>query len=131
MFCLTFMWEEPVTLKHHIGGPRLGRQMRHILAVNDDPACAGTDEAANHPEQRGLAAAGGTQNGKKVAFHDVEVEQLDRRHRAIGFGNAAKAYRNHVRFQVTPHRRKTWFLAELSGYFAYCPVRRSAPLIER
>src|SRR5215207_2594781 len=49
--------EDGVGLKHHVDGTLIGRNERHVLAVNDNLALGRCFEAGNHAEQGGLTAA--------------------------------------------------------------------------
>jgi hypothetical protein len=51
--------EQAVALKHHVGRPFFRPQPGHVPPADFDTPAARIDEAADHPEQGGLAAAGG------------------------------------------------------------------------
>src|SRR5450755_2167175 len=70
--------EERELLKDHIHRAAIRRDRLHALATNLDIAAVGCDEARNHSQQRGLAAAGGPQDGEETAALDGERKIVDR-----------------------------------------------------
>ena len=75
MFCRhRHMRIERVGLEHH-GDPALGRRhMGHVDAADMDGALGHRLEAGDHAEQRGLAAAGRTEEGAELTALDGEVD---------------------------------------------------------
>jgi hypothetical protein len=72
------MREEPIALEDHVGGPALRPQMRDVLPGDLDPAAARIEKAADHLEERGLAAARGAEDRQEVTLADDEIRGLDR-----------------------------------------------------
>src|SRR5207247_1741601 len=68
------VWIDRVVLDVLPDPGSLRRQVRHIETVEPDPAVLGPDEAGNEAERRGLAAAGGTDEGHELAMADRQVE---------------------------------------------------------
>ncbi|MNJ80515.1 hypothetical protein D3C77_789230 [compost metagenome] len=64
------MREQRVALEHHTQAPagRLG--VGDVAAVEDDAATGDLDEASDHLQGGGLAAAGRAEQGDKLAFFD-------------------------------------------------------------
>ena len=73
-----------VALEHHADIALPGRQRRHVLAVEQHPAGLGLGEARDQPQQRGLAAARGAEEGEELAGTDREVDVLQHVRRAVG-----------------------------------------------
>ena len=57
------------------------------LAVDQDVAGGGVLEAGDHPEKRGLSAAGGADEDAELAVGDLEVDALDHVGGAEGLGD--------------------------------------------
>ncbi len=66
------MREQRIALEHHIDRTPMRRHRRKIDAVEQDAAGARPLEAGDQAQQRGLAAAGGSEQRKKLARIDVE-----------------------------------------------------------
>ena len=87
---------ERVVLEHH-GDVAIGR----LDLVDDAPAdvdLAAADglEPRDHPQQRGLAAAGGTDQYAELAVVDLEIDPLDGLEAAgIGLADVAQRYVSH------------------------------------
>ncbi|OIQ66221.1 hypothetical protein GALL_522110 [mine drainage metagenome] len=88
--------------QHHIGQHRApgeqGRCLEHIAigarlprllwAEPVDPHLAGADgfQVGNHPQQRGLAAARGSDERDELALADAQIDVLERLHGCVGRG---------------------------------------------
>ena len=71
------MREEGVALEDGVDVALVGRQPGHVLALQLDQAGGGHLEAADHPQRRGLAAAGRPQEREELAVLDIEVDVVD------------------------------------------------------
>ena len=69
--------KQRVALEHGAHRARLGRAVGEIDPVEEDLARVGQVEAGDHPQQRGLAAAGWAQQGEELARLDGEVDTVD------------------------------------------------------
>ena len=76
-------------LKHHANVAPPWPHPGHIGAVDDDAAFARRFKAGNHPHQRGLAAARGSQKARRFAIGKGDVKVVDG-------GEGAKALRDAV-----------------------------------
>ncbi len=63
-------------LEDQRGRALVGAEPRHILLADENAACGRLQEAGNHAQDRRLAAAGRTQNGKKLTGLDGEIGWL-------------------------------------------------------
>jgi len=86
------MGKQAIALEDHVGRPLLGPERRDVAAIDLDASGAGLDEAADHAQQRGLAAARGAEDGEEIAAPDLEVERPHRIDRAIAPADAGKAH---------------------------------------
>jgi hypothetical protein len=98
--------EERQLLEHHVDGTAVGRDAAHAAAADLDVPAIGLDEARDHAQQRGLAAARGAEDGEETAALDAEGERVDCRMRA-------EALQRGLGFQVevqrSRHKRElTW-----------------------
>ena len=75
-----------VILEHHAHVAAIGGDLVDDLAVHADLAALDGVKADNHPEKGGFAAAGGAQQGKKLARLDLRRKALNHNIRAVGFG---------------------------------------------
>jgi hypothetical protein len=62
--------KQRVVLKHHADFPLVGRDVVHPLAADQDLAAVRAQESRGQIEQRGLAAAGGAEQGHELALPD-------------------------------------------------------------
>ncbi len=86
---------ERIGLEHH-GHAALGRaDLGHVLAADRQRTGGDVLEAGNHPEQRGLAAAGRADKDAELAILDVEIDALDDAERAELFLDVAQAHISH------------------------------------
>jgi hypothetical protein len=76
----------------------MGRHTGQIRAIEQDTARIRRLEAGEHPQQRGLAAAGWTEQREEFALIDVERHALDGRH-------AGKMLADSVEAHQRPRRR--------------------------
>ena len=65
--------EQRVALEDRAHGPRFGRPVGQVFAVQEDAAAVGKVEAGDHPQQRGLAAAGRAQQREELAGLDGQA----------------------------------------------------------
>jgi hypothetical protein len=74
---------ERVVLEHHGDVAVHGREV--VDPLRSDPDIAGGDflQPRDHPERRGLAAAGGADEDHELAVADVEVHVLHGVHAAV------------------------------------------------
>ena len=70
-------------LEHH-GAVR--PRLRYLPAVDQDAAGGRGDQAVDHREERGLAAAGRPHDRDEFAGHDLQVHAVERREARIGAG---------------------------------------------
>ncbi len=66
------MREYGIGLEHHIDRALVGGHAFHILPIDQQLTFAGHFKARDHAQQRGLATAAGTQQGKEFPFLDVD-----------------------------------------------------------
>ena len=71
------MREERVFLEHGVDLALVGRDVHDILAVEEDLALGGLQEAAEDAQQRRLAAAGGTEQRDKLVFVNIQADALE------------------------------------------------------
>src|SRR3954454_19346649 len=83
-----------VALEDHRHLPLLGRQRAggrgEHNSVHLDGAGARLDEARNHPQGRGLAAAGGAEQRDELAFVELQIEARDCRDLAVALPEPAQ-----------------------------------------
>src|ERR1039458_9506235 len=70
--------KQRIGLKHHVHRPLVRRHAGHVLAVDQYPAGTRGLESAEHAQQRGLTAAGCSQETKDLAFINLEAHLVDR-----------------------------------------------------
>ena len=68
--------EERVVLEHSVHVAAIGRDPRHVPAVEQDPAVGGLLEPRDHPKRRRLAATRRPEQRKELAALDREVGVL-------------------------------------------------------
>ncbi len=99
--------EKRVVLEDGTYRPFLWRALREVLAIEEDAAPVRQVEAADHAQQRGLAAAGGPEQREEFAGLDGEADTIDGH-------EIAKAARHILNLEVAPLARKICVLvAEL------------------
>ncbi len=69
--------EQGVALEHHADVALVRRQAGHRAAVEQDLAAGRVLEAGDHVERRGLARAGGAEEGQELALAHVERHVMD------------------------------------------------------
>ena len=89
------MREERVALEHHVDRPPVGRHAGQVGPAENDPPGARRLEPGQEPHQRGLAAAGRTEQAKELALEDVERHVVDCGGRAEALGDALEADQGH------------------------------------
>ena len=72
--------KERVVLEDRVDVPPVGRQPRHVLAMELDQSGRRLFEAADHPQGGRLAAAGGTEEAEELGIFDLEVDVVDGDH---------------------------------------------------
>ena len=70
--------EEGEALEDHADGAAVGRKLPQVAAADPDLACARRDEAGDHAQKRGLAAARGAEDGEKAAGLELEAHIIHR-----------------------------------------------------
>ena len=106
--------EERKVLKHHVDGSPIRRKVGHVAPVERDAARIGKLEPAHHAERRGLAAAGGPEDGEKLAFLDGE------RHIVHGAHTAAERLADVLDFKMAAIARR--FVSWAGGAYARSPA---------
>ncbi len=89
--------EQRIALEHHAGVAPPRRQQRDVLARQPDVAGRRLDEARDHAQGRGLAAARGAQQHQKFAVGDRERDLAHGIEIAVVFGEAVERQVGHVR----------------------------------
>ena len=69
--------EERVFLEYGVDLALVGRDVHDVLAVKEDLALGGLQEAAEDAQQRRFAAAGGTEQGDELIFVNVQADALE------------------------------------------------------
>jgi len=82
--------EQRIVLKHRVERAAVDRQIVDHRAVKPDLACAGRNEAADQPQDGGLARARGAEDDQKLAILDRQVDILQNPGGAVGLGHATK-----------------------------------------
>src|SRR5215203_4383093 len=65
--------EEGVALEHGVDIAPIRGGVRYVLAVKEDPSCAGALETGDHAQRRSLATPGGTEQRAELPGRDVQV----------------------------------------------------------
>ena len=81
------MREQRIGLEHQVHRPPVRRHADDVPAVEQDAAAVRRLEAGQHAQQRGLAAAGGPEQGEELVLADVERDAVDRREPAEALGD--------------------------------------------
>ena len=82
--------EQRIGLEHHAHVAVGGRELRHVAAADQDLALARHLEAGDHAQGRGLAAAGGAEQGHELARLDGEGDVVHGRDGAVALGHVAE-----------------------------------------
>src|SRR4051812_5989204 len=83
------MWEQRVALEHHADIALVWRDIGDGAAGQFDLPVVGLGQAGNHPQQRGLAAAGRAQQRHQFAAPDREVDTIEHRRGVKTFRDVA------------------------------------------
>ena len=83
---------ERVALEHHgdVAVARFG--VGDISAIQENAAFAGFLQAGDDAQRRGLAGAGGTEQGKEFTRFDVEIDAVQRREGAVPLDDLPERY---------------------------------------
>jgi hypothetical protein len=76
---------ERIILEHHGEIPFLGLDVIDDPSGNRDRAAADVFEASDHAQQRGLSAAGRTDQCHELTIGDIDVDTMHDGHVAVGF----------------------------------------------
>ena len=87
---------ERVGLEHHGDVAILRMQLVDPVAVDADLATGDLLQPCDHPQQRGLPAAGRADEHDEFAVLDVEVDAMQHLHVAVGFLDVPDIDRCHV-----------------------------------
>src|ERR1700686_4956502 len=74
------MWKERVILKDRVDIALEGGNLRHVAAVQRDPAARQSFETRDQSEGRGLARTRGAKHRKELSLADLEVHAGHRDH---------------------------------------------------
>ncbi|KMS65203.1 hypothetical protein BVRB_038370, partial [Beta vulgaris subsp. vulgaris] len=96
---------ERIGLKHHGDAALRGRNVVDDLPPNRDFAARDRLQSGDHP-QRGLAAAGRSNENNELAGFDIEIDAMDDLHRAIGLSDPAQ--RNIGHKNLLRSRSEVW-----------------------
>jgi hypothetical protein len=69
--------------------------MGDVAAIEHDPPAGHIDEAGNHLQSRGLAAAGGAEQRDEFALSDAQVGGYHGLHRSVAFAQCLKFEKSH------------------------------------
>jgi len=99
--------EQRVVLEDGVDVALVGRQPGHVLALEFDEAGGRRLEPADHPEGRGLAAAGWPEQGEELPGLDLEIDVVDDHGLAVALDdiNEADVDGRHVRSHSWPGGR--------------------------
>src|SRR5690348_8938044 len=86
---------EGIALKDHAGRPSLRWILDHAAAVDQDVALVRGDEAADHPQGRGFAAAGRAEQADHLRVVDGERDVMYRVRRAVALDEILKLQAGH------------------------------------
>ena len=81
--------EERVVLEDHADVAPVHRGVGDILAIEQDLAGLGFDEPGDGAQQRGLAAARGTEQGEEIALGEDQRDVVERTDLAVTLGDVA------------------------------------------
>src|SRR5207302_7160763 len=83
--------KQRVVLEDRVDVALVGRQRRHVLVLEQQLAAVGLLEAGDDAQRRGLAAAGGPEEGQELRAADREIDALQNGSSREGLGEALKA----------------------------------------
>ena len=72
------MGKQRIILEHHVDRTLVRQNRRDVSTIEQDAALVGHLETGEHPQQRGLAATAGAEQGEKLAGPDVERQSIHR-----------------------------------------------------
>ena len=98
------MGKQRVALEHHVDRPAVRRHGADVLAVEQDAAFAQRLETGKQAQQRGLAAAGRTEQREEFAVSDVEGELVERDDVAEALGHLLEAHQRGLSPLLRPAR---------------------------
>jgi hypothetical protein len=81
--------KERVALEDLVNVSMIGRDMRHVFAVEPDGSFGGGFKSRDHPEQGGFAAAGRPQQCEEFTFSNREIHLADSGEIAEAFGDGS------------------------------------------
>jgi hypothetical protein len=85
------MRKDGIGLEHHVHGALVGRDVAHVLTVDQNMAFARHLETGKHAQQGGLAAARRPEKCEELPWHDVKADIVHRDRRPPSLGDVAKA----------------------------------------
>jgi hypothetical protein len=85
------MRKDGIGLEHHVHRALVGRDVSHVLAVDQDPALGRHLEAGQHAQQCRLAAARWPEQGEELSRLDVEADIVHPDRGAPPLRNVAEA----------------------------------------
>ena len=109
--------EQRVALEHHIDRPPMRRHGCKIGAVEQDAAGVRPLEAGDQAQQRGLAAARGTEQGEELALINVERQMIDDRGTAEAFGQDFDAQQRTL-IGIGPRRKVSFRSGAVHSHFS-------------
>ena len=77
--------EQGIGLEHSVDVALIGFLVLHIFPLHQDAAAGNALKAGDHPQRRGLAAAGGTQQRQELALVNLKIQILY--HRVVSLVN--------------------------------------------
>jgi hypothetical protein len=81
-----------------------GRKVVHPPVADQDVAGRHLFEPRDHPQERGLPAAGRADKHDEFALRDLEVDAVDHLHRAVVLAQAPDGDFCHMRPDASPRR---------------------------
>jgi hypothetical protein len=103
--------EQRIGLEHHVDRPLVGRHAGQILPSSMiSPACR-LLETGEHAQQRGLAAAGGAEQGEELAVIDIQRQIVDGGEIAEALGDVLDRNKR-LGGRIGPRRKRTANIAE-------------------
>ena len=83
--------EQRVGLEHHVDGPLVRRNTRHVLSVDVHRARSRLLKARQHAQQRGLPASGTAEQAENLALEDLKRDIVDGDEGAEALGDVVDA----------------------------------------
>jgi hypothetical protein len=69
--------ENGIRLEHHVDGAAVRGHIGDVYTIDYDLPLCGDLEPRQHAQERGFAAAGSSENRKKFAAPDIEIDGID------------------------------------------------------